>query len=231
MTARSIDGLTAPGPAAVPHQHGSPSASRHGAGLTVDAGYVVFVGWMLPAGGADRAICIARRAGKRIVLMARVWELAERQYFLDSIEPLLGADAVFVGDVAGERRLELLEAADALVTPARWPESLVRVFFEAVATGTPIVALRDGIAADVIEDGKTGYLCGGDDEIARMLVYTVDIDHVRRGTHPAGAPSGAPPRVPWPCHAEPAHGIPLRLPPPGTRLGRGRWRRAAIGAP
>ncbi|NEE00607.1 glycosyltransferase [Phytoactinopolyspora halotolerans] len=193
-------------------------------------GYVVFVGWMLPGGGADRAIRIARRAGKRIVLVARVWEFDEREYFLSSIEPLLDADAVYLGDVAGERRLELLRSAEALITPTRWPESLVRIFLEAVAGGTPILALGDGLAADVIEHGKTGFLCHDDDEITRMLVSTPHVVSADRELRPADVPVPAPPRVPWPCHAEPAHGIPLQLPPPGGRFGRDRWRRAAVSA-
>jgi hypothetical protein len=80
-------------------QESDPARLPLGAG---DGGYVLCEGWMHPDGGIDRAIAVARAAGKRIVVVADVWEPSERSFFTGTIEPLLGADAVFVGGlVAG----------------------------------------------------------------------------------------------------------------------------------
>jgi glycosyltransferase involved in cell wall biosynthesis len=59
-----------------------------------DGGYVLFLGRMSPDKGAHRAIAVARAAGKKLVLAAKMWQPEEHRYFTECVEPLLGADAV-----------------------------------------------------------------------------------------------------------------------------------------
>ena len=87
-----------------------------------EGGYVMFLGRMHPAKGVHRAIAVARAAHKRIVLAAKMWEPAERRYFTECVEPLLGDDAVYVGEAGGSHKLDLLANAEALLNPIRWPE-------------------------------------------------------------------------------------------------------------
>jgi glycosyltransferase involved in cell wall biosynthesis len=78
------------------------------------------------------------------------------------VEPQLGPDAIYLGEVPHERKLELLGGATALLFPIRWNEPFGLVMLEAMACGTPVLAFPEGAAPEVIESGRTGFLC--DDE-------------------------------------------------------------------
>ncbi len=134
-----------------------------------DGEYVLFLGRMAPDKGAHRAIEIARKAGLRVLLAAKMREAWERAYYDEQVAPLLGADAVYLGEVIHERKLELLAGAKALLFPIRWSEPFGMVMLEAFACGTPVVAFPEGAAPEVVEDGTTGFLCEDDVAMAEAL--------------------------------------------------------------
>ncbi len=131
-----------------------------------DGPYVLFLGRMAADKGAHRAIEIARKAGIRILLAAKMREPWEVHYFTEQVEPLLGPDAHYLGEVSHERKLELLAGASALLFPIRWNEPFGMVMIEAMACGTPVLAFPEGAAPEVVDDGRTGFLCG--DEAAMV---------------------------------------------------------------
>ena len=73
--------------------------------------YLVFLGRMAADKGAHRAIAVARAAGFRLLLAAKMREPWERAYFDRQVAPLLGPDAVYLGEVPHERKVELLANA------------------------------------------------------------------------------------------------------------------------
>jgi glycosyltransferase involved in cell wall biosynthesis len=144
-----------------------------------DGGYVLFLGRMSSDKGAHRAIEVARAAGRRIVLAAKMWEPAEHRYFADCVAPLLGDDAVYIGEVGGERKLRLLAGAEALVNPIRWPEPFGLVMIEAMACGTPVLAFAEGAAPEIIAHGSTGFVCTDKRDMASHLNLVESIDRRR----------------------------------------------------
>ncbi|HEX3946273.1 MAG TPA: glycosyltransferase family 4 protein [Acidimicrobiales bacterium] len=129
-----------------------------------DGPYCLFLGRMAPDKGADRAIAAARAAGMRLLMAAKMREPSEIRYFTEQVEPLLGPDAIYLGEVPHEQKLELLGGAAALLFPIRWNEPFGLVMLESMASGTPVLAFAEGAAPEVIADGTTGFLC--DDEAA-----------------------------------------------------------------
>jgi len=166
---------TAPGiPVAAVIHHGiEPERFPAGRG---DGRYALFLGRMSPDKGAHRAIRIARAAGRRIILAAKMQEPEERRYFTERVEPLLGDDAIFVGEVGGRRKVELIGGAEALVNPIRWPEPFGLVMIEALACGTPVLTFPEGAAPEIVEDGRTGWLCVDEDDMASKLAIVSQID-------------------------------------------------------
>jgi glycosyltransferase involved in cell wall biosynthesis len=136
----------------------------------------MFLGRMHPAKGAHRAIAVARTAHKRIVVAAKMWEPAERRYFTECVEPLLGDDAVYVGEVGGSHKLDLLADAEALLNPIRWPEPFGLVMIEALACGTPVLSFAEGAAPEIVEHGRSGFLCDDEDDMAAAVALVPSLD-------------------------------------------------------
>ncbi len=134
-----------------------------------DGEYLLFLGRMAPDKGAHRAIAVARMAGYRLLLAAKMRETWERNYFDEQVAPLLGDDAVYLGEVPHERKLELLANARALLFPIRWNEPFGMVMLEAFACGTPVIAFAEGAAPEVIEDGKTGFICEDEEAMVEAI--------------------------------------------------------------
>lgn len=147
-----------------------------------DGGYVVFLGRMHPNKGVHRAIRIARAAGKRLVIAAKMWEPAEHRYFAEQVEPLLGPDVSYLGQVGGRDKYELLGGAEALVNPIRWPEPFGLVMVEALAAGTPVLVFPEGAAPEIVDHRHTGFLCRDEADMGRRLaeVHTIDRAACRR---------------------------------------------------
>jgi glycosyltransferase involved in cell wall biosynthesis len=141
-----------------------------------DGGYLLFMGRMNANKGAHRAIQIARRAGRRLLLAAKIWEDEERRYFAEQVEPLLGDDAVYVGEVGGTEKLGLLGGAEGLLNPIRWPEPFGLVMIEAPACGTPVLSFDSGAAPEIVEDGRTGFVCRSEADMVAKIDLLGKID-------------------------------------------------------
>lgn len=127
--------------------------------------YVAFLGRMSPDKGAHLAVAAARAAGRPIRLAGRCVEPEERRYFEEVIRPLLGPDVEWLGEAGTAMKRELLSRARCLLFPICWEEPFGMVMIEANACGTPVVALRRGSVAEVIQDGVNGYVCDHPDQL------------------------------------------------------------------
>ncbi|WP_169729359.1 glycosyltransferase family 4 protein [Thermoactinospora rubra] len=127
--------------------------------------YTLFLGRFSPDKGAHLAIDAARAAGRRIVLAGKINEPAEHEYFDTFIRPRLGADAEYVGEADSTFKRELLAGARCLLFPIQWEEPFGMVMIEAMACGTPVVALRRGSVPEVVDDGVTGIVCTRAEEL------------------------------------------------------------------
>ena len=133
-----------------------PRARRH---------YVAWLGRMCHEKGPDRAIIAARRAGLPIRLAGKMHDPSERRYFTEHVEPLLGGDATYVGEIDAAGRNALFAEALALVTPLDWEEPFGLAMIEAMACGVPVVATRRGSVPEVVEPGRSGLIVDADDEL------------------------------------------------------------------
>lgn len=140
--------------------------------------YLLFLGRMSPNKGVHIAIRVARSAGMRLLIGAKMKEEGEHEYFHDEIEPTLGPDVEYLGEVGADEKLELLGSARALLNPIRWPEPFGLVMVEAFACGTPVIAFPEGAAPEIIDDGVTGYLCESPGE---MVEAAGALDRIDRG--------------------------------------------------
>jgi glycosyltransferase involved in cell wall biosynthesis len=138
--------------------------------------FCLFLGRINAEKAPDLAIRAARDAGRRIVLAAKCSEPEEQAYFEERVRPLLGWDAEWLGQASGEEKQDLLARASCLVFPIQWNEPFGMVMVEAMACGTPVVALRRGSVPEVVVDGVTGFVRDHLDELAEALDRVGELD-------------------------------------------------------
>ena len=119
-------------------------------------GYLAFLGRMAPEKGVADAIEIARRAGRRLLIAAKCREPDEHEHFARVVEPALGPDVEWLGEIGPQDKYRLLGGAAALVFPIAWAEPFGMVMIEAMACGTPVLATPCGSVPEVVDDGVTG---------------------------------------------------------------------------
>jgi len=86
-------------------------------------------------------------------------ESEKNSYWEEFIVPELNEYIEYVGFI--EKSIDkrnFLGNAAALLVPSIFPEPFGMVSIEALACGTPVVALNSGALSEVIEDGRTGYV-------------------------------------------------------------------------
>jgi glycosyltransferase involved in cell wall biosynthesis len=144
-----------------------------------DGGYCLYLGRMAPEKGAHRAAEACRKAGMPLLMAAKMREPAEIAYFERTVQPLLGDDVRYLGEVPHEEKLALLGGAAALVNPIRWHEPFGLVMVEALACGTPVISFPEGAAPEIVDDGRTGFLCDSVSEMAEDIARIGEIDRAQ----------------------------------------------------
>ena len=141
-----------------------------------EGGYCLFLGRMSPDKGASRATEAAFKAGVPLVLAAKMREPLEHEYFTANVEPYLNDDFRYVGEADHDRKVELLRNARCLLFPIRWDEPFGMVMIEAMACGTPVLAFAEGAAPEIVEDGRTGFLCHDENDMAEAIKKVDGLD-------------------------------------------------------
>jgi glycosyltransferase involved in cell wall biosynthesis len=120
--------------------------------------FVLFLGRMHPNKAPHLAIDAARAAGLPIVLAGKCSEPIELAYLEQEIKPRLGKDTELFGVADAAAKRDLLSRACAMLFPICWEEPFGLVVIEAMACGTPVVALRRGSVPEIIVNGVTGII-------------------------------------------------------------------------
>ena len=158
--------------------------------------FVVWLGRFSPDKAAHLAIDVARQAGRRIVLVGKCSEPDEQEYFDAEVQPRLGPDAEYLGEMEAAGKYELLGRAAALVFPLQWEEPFGMVLLEAMACGTPVLSLARGAVPEVVVDGVTGFVRDEPDELVHCLEMLEQIDpkacrhHVEQAFSPGAMVAG-----------------------------------------
>ena len=125
-----------------------------------------------PAG----AIRVARAAGRELKLVVKRHQPEEHDYWKHCVAPLLGSDVEVFEDIDHDAKVKLLQHAYAMVFPIVWPEPFGLVMVEAMACGTPVIAGRHGAAIELIDHGRTGFLCDTQVEMVSAIERVERLD-------------------------------------------------------
>ncbi len=144
--------------------------------------YLAFLGRISPEKGPDRAIEIAKRAGVKLKMAAKV-DKADLAYFKEVIQPMLDHPLIeFVGEIDDSQKCAFLGNARALLFPIDWIEPFGLVMVEAMSSGTPVIAWRNGSVPEIIEDGIGGLIVDSIDMAVEAVhrINSIDRAGVRR---------------------------------------------------
>jgi glycosyltransferase involved in cell wall biosynthesis len=134
---------------------------------------LLFFGRMHPDKGAAEAVHVARSTGRRLNLYGIV---QDQGYFEREVVPFLDDRIVYHGAVGGAERLRALGKAQALLHLINFDEPFGLSVIEAMACGTPVIAINRGSMPELIDDGVTGLLVDSAGEAITALGQVAAID-------------------------------------------------------
>jgi glycosyltransferase involved in cell wall biosynthesis len=145
--------------------------------------FALALGRICPEKGFHHALDAAALARIPLLIAGRVFPYSDHeQYFAEEIEPRLGPQARFLGNLDFARKRRFLTAARCLLMPSLIAETSSLVAMEAIACGTPVVAFPVGALPELIEPGVTGFLARDTREMAEAIQASGSIDRERCGS-------------------------------------------------
>ena len=141
-------------------------------------GYLSFIGRIAPIKGVHLAIEVAKRTGIPLKLAGDIQPI-NREYFENKIKPHIDGSLVeYIGLANLDVKNELLGNSMAMLFPIQWNEPFGLVMVEAMACGTPVLAMPGGSVPEVVRDGISGYICHNVREMTNR-VKNLPIDRAR----------------------------------------------------
>ena len=115
----------------------------------------VWLGRIAPEKGLEDAVAAAEKLGVTLKIFGL---LQDQDYWQQILDTYPHAPIHYGGFLATEDlQQEIRQCRGLLMTP-RWVEAFGNVAIEALACGVPVIAYRRGGPAEIIQDGKTGFL-------------------------------------------------------------------------
>jgi len=138
--------------------------------------YLLFFGRFHHDKGAEEAIEIAKACNKKLIMAGII---QDENYFKLHVEPFIDNDRVVcVGSAGPEKRNNLLGKAAALLHPINFNEPFGLSVVEAMACGTPVIAINRGSMPELIRDGENGFLVSNTNEAVNAVGRLAEIDRV-----------------------------------------------------
>ncbi|MEA5569965.1 glycosyltransferase family 4 protein [Calothrix sp. UHCC 0171] len=141
-----------------------------------DPPYLAFLGRFSPEKGPHHAIAIAKKTGWRLKMAGKI-DLVDAEFFEREIAPQIdGKQIEYLGEIKNAEKSELLGKASVALFPITWHEPFGLVMIEAMAAGTPVIAIGMGSVPEVIAHGETGFVCQNYEEMAAMIPQALELN-------------------------------------------------------
>ena len=126
-------------------------------------------GRIIPDKGVIHAIEVAERNHQKLIIAGPI---IDEEYFRNILLPRINnnENIQYIGAVAGKQKQVLLKRARCILFPSIWKEPFGLVLIEAMISGTPVLALNNGAALEVLE-GFPQLVCNSIDELAHKALY------------------------------------------------------------
>ncbi len=117
--------------------------------------YLCWMGRISPEKGLEDALRAAQLKRKKLKVLGFIhdevyWEEIQKKDFKSSLS--------YEGFLPTPALQEILRKAQALLVTPHWVEAFGNVVMEALACGVPVIAYQRGGPAEIVKEGKTGFL-------------------------------------------------------------------------
>ncbi|GLI14176.1 mannose-6-phosphate isomerase [Methanosarcina thermophila MST-A1] len=137
--------------------------------------YLLFLSRLHRDKGVREAIEVAKKTGRKLRIAGFI---ADQAYFENEVQPYTDNNQIiYEGHVDPEYKKELLSNAYALLHMINYDEAFGIGVVEAMASGTPVIAMNRGSMPELIRNGETGFLVSNIDEAAEAVQ---NIDSISR---------------------------------------------------
>ncbi len=141
--------------------------------------YLAFLGRLTYNKGVHLAIETAKATGIKLKIAGNISnEPGGKEYFETQIKPHLDNSQIeWIGTVDDRQKNDFLGNAIALLVPIQWDEPFGIVTIEALACGTPVIAIDRASMPEIIDPEVTGFLCR---DVKEMIEAVRQIDKINR---------------------------------------------------
>ena len=136
----------------------------------------LFLGRISQIKGPHLALECAAKTGIKLDVVGATRFVDDPKYVERVDDMCVEVGAKFVGEVDNSTKAKYLENAKALLVCSQFSEPFGLMNVEALASGTPVIALRDGAIPEIVEHGKSGFICDNVNEMAEYVKRVDEID-------------------------------------------------------
>lgn len=159
-----------------PYKHDGENKNRKELGISENTFIVLFVGRFTYKKGADYLLKIARKLKSsdnynKIELLL-IGDGPEREKIEYSIKSEKLDNIKILGKISDKKLLaNFYKISDILIFPSRKGEGSPLVILESMSSGIPVIVKNTGYHAQIIKNGKTGYVVENIDEMVDKILF------------------------------------------------------------
>jgi UDP-glucose:tetrahydrobiopterin glucosyltransferase len=146
---------------------------------------LAWIGRISPEKGLEDAVSVAEITNIPLKIMGK---LQDKSYWEQICQNYPNAPFEYLGFLSTSQMQQVVRECRALLMTHHWVEAFGNVAIEALACGVPVISYRRGGPAEIVKDGKTGFLVEPD-SVPGLVDAISRLDEINRQTCRASAES------------------------------------------
>jgi UDP-glucose:tetrahydrobiopterin glucosyltransferase len=139
---------------------------------------LAWLGRIAPEKGLEDAVAAAKITNMPLKIMGK---MQDESYWQQICQDYPDAPIEYLGFLSTAKMQQELRQCRAMLMTPRWVEAFGNVAIEALACGVPVISYRRGGPAEIIQDGKTGFLVEPD-SVNGLVEAIARLDEIDRYT-------------------------------------------------
>ena len=139
---------------------------------------LAWLGRIAPEKGLEDAVAAAKITNMPLKIMGK---MQDESYWQQICQDYPDAPIEYLGFLSTAKMQQELRQCRAMLMTPRWVEAFGNVAIEALACGVPVISYRRGGPAEIIQDGKTGFLVEPD-SVNKLVEAIARLDEIDRYT-------------------------------------------------